>query len=198
MPTDPTAITDPFDMLERWFDEATAHEPRVPDATQVATVDADGRPSLRTVLLKEIGPNGLVFYTNLGSRKARDLAHNHNVALLLHWKSLERQVIVQGAAHPVSDAEADAYHATRARGSQLGAWASRQSTALSGPDRLQTRMREATDRFEGRPVPRPPFWSGFRVTVERMELWQGRPDRLHERIVFARTDGGWDRTLLFP
>ncbi len=189
---------EPFEALRAWLDEATATEPSVPDAMQVATVGPDGRPSLRTVLLKEAGPDGLVFYTNLGSRKARQLADRPQVALLLHWKSLERQVIAEGLATPVADAEADAYFATRPRGSQLGAWASRQSEPIDPPGALDRRMLEVTRRFEGAEVPRPPFWSGFRVVPDRIELWQGRPDRLHDRVLFERDGDGWRRSLRYP
>ena len=189
---------EPFSPLGIWLNEATEDEPRVPDAMQVATVDARGRPSLRTVLLKEATEAGLVFYTNLGSRKARDLAARPQVALLLHWKSLERQVIAEGHAIAVADTEADAYFATRPRGSQLGAWASRQSEAIEPAGALHERMAEVTARFEGGAVPRPQFWSGFRVVPDRIEFWQGRPDRLHVRVLFERADGGWIRSVRYP
>lgn len=189
---------DPFEALAAWYGEAEASEPRVPDAMQVATVDPDGRPSLRTVLLKDFGPDGLVFYTNLGSRKAEALSHEPRVALLLHWKSRERQVLVDGTAAPLDDATADAYFASRARGSQLGAWASRQSEPLDDAHTLAARVAQMGERFEGRDVPRPPFWSGFRVTPHTMEFWQGMPSRLHVRTVYTREGDGWSKGLRYP
>ena len=191
-------VTDPWAALAAWMTDAAAHEPRVPDAMQVATVGPDGRPSIRTVLLKSHAPDGLVFYTNLGSRKATELASNASAAVLLHWKTLERQVIAEGTVRLVSDAEADAYWASRDRGSQVGAWASRQSHPVASREQLQARVAESADRFEGAPVPRPAFWSGYRLIPERFEFWQGRPDRLHDRMVVARQGGEWVQTRLNP
>lgn len=189
---------DPFEAFATWYAEAERSEARVPDAVQLATVSADGRPHLRTVLLKSFGRDGFVFYTNLESRKGRDLQQTPDVALLLHWKSRERQVVVDGRARPVSDAEADAYFATRPRGSQLGAWASDQSRPLADRATLEARMDAAAARFEGLPVPRPPHWSGFRVTPRRIEFWQGRADRLHERTVWTWEGDHWFKGLLYP
>lgn len=197
----PLRHEEPFTPFAAWLADAVASEPDVPDAMQVATVGPDGRPSLRTVLLKGHGPEGFVFYTNLGSRKAVQLTETGHAALLLHWKSLQRQVIAEGPAEPVTDAEADAYWATRPRGSQLGAWASRQSAPLEGRDQLLARVEEVRRRFpEGAPLPRPPFWGGFRVRPLRVEFWQGLPDRLHDRCVFERPtpDAPWTRRRLNP
>lgn len=189
--------TDPHDLFAAWYAEAEASEPRVPDAVQVATV-ADGLPDVRTVLLKAFGPDGWWFYTNLGSPKALQLAAHSQVALLAHWKSLERQVRAWGRAELATDEEADAYFATRSRGSQLGAWASRQSEVLPDRATLQQRLAAVTERFAGQDVPRPTFWGGYRVDVQRLEFWQGRPDRLHDRVLFTRFDTGWRRELLYP
>ncbi|HHO51306.1 MAG TPA: pyridoxamine 5'-phosphate oxidase [Deltaproteobacteria bacterium] len=189
---------EPFAPLAAWLHEAEAHEPRVPNAMQLATVGADSIPSLRTVLLKDHGPDGLTFYTNLGSQKALELRDNPAVALLLHFKSLERQILAQGDATLVEDALADAYWATRPRGSQLAAWASQQSRPIEPPGALQQRLDEARARFGDQIVPRPPFWSGYRIQPHRVEFWQGRPDRLHTRIVFERAELGWRRELRYP
>ena len=171
--------------FDAWYAQAKHSEPRVPDAMQVATVDAGGRPTVRTVLLKEHDARGFVFYTNLGSRKASSLHDAPHVAAVFHWKSLERQVVIDGVAEPVGDQDADEYFASRPRGSQLGAWASRQSAPLTDRDELDRRLAEVSTRFGDGPVPRPPFWSGYLVRPTRLELWQGRADRLHERRVFA-------------
>lgn len=193
----PFDTDDPWAALATWMAEAEATEPRVPDAMQLATV-ADGRPSLRTVLLKESGPEGFVFYTNLGSRKADQIAHNPWGAVLLHWKTRERQVHAEGPIAPVDPAVADAYWATRGRGSQIGAWASRQSEPLDARSTLEQRVSALEERFAGQPVPRPEFWSGYVLRPVRLEFWQGRPDRLHDRRVFHATDGGWTTERLHP
>ena len=190
-------VHDPHTAFERWFTEARAAEFDVPDAMQLATA-VDGVPSVRTVLLKGWGPEGWVFYTNLGSQKARELLANPMCSALLHWKSLERQVRVVGAVSPVSDAEADAYFASRPRGSQIGAWASRQSEVVPEGLSLTERVEAVEERFGDEPVVRPPFWGGFRIDVAAMELWQGRRDRLHQRLRFHRVDGGWTREVLYP
>lgn len=195
----PFHCTEPFNPLAAWMREAIEAEPRVPDAMQVASVDTDGRPSLRTVLLKAWGADGLVFYTNLGSRKAAQLDARPSCAVLLHWKSLERQVIAEGAVSRVSDVEADAYWATRPRGSQLGAWASHQSAPLASRDDLNAQLDAVMARFPDGVVPRPPFWGGYRLRPTRVEFWQGRADRLHDRCVFElHDDETWRRGLLQP
>ena len=188
----------PFSLFDSWFAEARASEPNDPEAMALATADADGRPSVRMVLLKGHGPDGFVFYTNLDSRKGAELAANRHVALLFHWKSLRRQVRIDGAVTPVSDGEADAYFASRARESQLGAWASDQSRPLADRTLFEDRYRKVEARFAGGEVPRPPRWSGFRVAPERIEFWRDRPFRLHERRLFVRGDGAWTEGLLYP
>jgi pyridoxamine 5'-phosphate oxidase len=169
-----------------------------PTAMTLATVGGDGQPSARLVLLKMVDARGFVFYTNLRSRKGRELATNPRAALTFHWQPLEVQVRIEGTAVRVDDAEADAYFATRARGSQIGAWASDQSEPLSSDRELEARVAELEKRYAGRDVPRPPHWSGYRVVPHRIEFWRNRPSRLHERRLFERVDGGWREQLLFP
>lgn len=190
--------TDPFALFGQWMAEAEASEINDPNAMALATADAQGRPSLRMVLLKDAGPDGFVFYTNLESRKGGELAENPHAALLFHWKSLRRQIRVEGPVQPVSDAEADAYYASRARTSQIGAWASKQSRPLQGRFELEKRVAEYTAKFGFGAVPRPAHWSGFRVVPERIEFWQDKPFRLHDRFVFTRDGDGWTVTPLFP
>jgi pyridoxamine 5'-phosphate oxidase len=189
---------DPHALFDRWFAEAAALEPNDPDAMALATADAAGRPSVRMVLLKDHDARGFVFYTNLDSRKGGELAANAHAALLFHWKSMRRQVRVEGVVEAVSEAEADAYFATRSRDSQLGAWASDQSRPLDSRAVFEARYEEMRTRFEDGEVPRPPRWSGFRVVPERIEFWTDRPHRLHERRLFVRGDEGWSEGLLYP
>jgi|SRR5579859_5210307 len=169
-----------------------------PTAFGLATASSEGAPSLRIVLLKGVDERGFVFYTNLQSRKGRELAQNRRVALCFHWAQLEMQVRVEGAAEAVTDGEADAYFASRDRGSQVGAWASTQSATLAERRDLEARVAEYERRFEGRPVPRPPHWSGFRVPPERIEFWKNRASRLHDRHVYTRRADGWRVTMLYP
>ncbi|AOH83686.1 pyridoxamine 5'-phosphate oxidase [Sphingomonas panacis] len=190
--------TDPFALFDAWYAEARASEINDSNAMALATADSAGRPAVRMVLLKGHGPDGFVFYTNQQSRKAGDIAANPQAALLFHWKSLRRQIRIEGPLTPVSDAQADAYFASRGRDSQLGAWASDQSRPLDARETFEARFAEVQARFEGRDVPRPPHWSGYRVTPLRIEFWQDRAHRLHERHLFTRTADGWDEGLLYP
>lgn len=190
--------TDPFTLLSDWFAEARASELNDPNAMALATVDARGQPAVRMVLLKGHGPDGFVFYTNQQSRKADDLAANARAGLLFHWKSLRRQVRVEGPVSAVDGIIADAYFATRGRLSQLGAWASDQSRPLAARADLEARFLEIEQRFAGIDVPRPPHWSGYCVTPERIEFWEDGSHRLHNRRVFTRLGEGWSEGLLYP
>jgi pyridoxamine 5'-phosphate oxidase len=193
-----TMHTDPYDLFDAWMIEAEASEPNDPNAMALATVDGRGQPSVRMVLLKGRDATGFVFYTNLDSRKAGELATTPRAALLFHWKSLRRQVRVEGPVERIDDATADAYYATRGRKSQLGAWASDQSRPLPDRATLEARLVEVTERFEGKDVPRPPNWSGFRVRPEAIEFWRDGAHRLHERRRFVPAGDGWDEGLLYP
>ena len=190
--------TSPIAQIVEWLTQAERTEAQEPAAMSVATVGADGRPSLRIVLLRGIDERGLVFYTNLSSEKAEDIRANPYVALCLHWKSMARQVRVEGRASQVDDAEADAYFASRPRDSQIGAWASKQSQRLQGRFKLEARVAKYAARYAIGAVPRPIFWSGFRVVPERIEFWQDRPFRLHERTVWEVVDGAWRSHKLYP
>ncbi|WP_303758472.1 pyridoxamine 5'-phosphate oxidase [Sphingobium yanoikuyae] len=191
-------MTDPFALFYEWFAQARETELNDSNAMALATADAQGRPSVRMVLLKGHGPDGFIFYTNFEGRKAGDLLANPHAALLFHWKSVRRQIRIEGSVGPVDDATADAYFATRSRDSQLGAWASDQSRPLPSRAVFMDRYEEVRARFEGGPVPRPPHWSGFRLTPERIEFWQDREHRLHERRVFTRQENDWNEGLLYP
>lgn len=191
-------VDDPHALFEAWLAEAREREPNDPTAMALATADAGGRPSARMVLMKGHDARGFVFYTNLDSRKGAELAANPRAGLLFHWKSLRRQVRVEGPVEAVADVEADAYFATRSRDSQLGAWASDQSRPLDSRDAFEARYEAVRARFEGGDVPRPPRWSGWRVVPETIEFWSDRPHRLHERRLFTRDGGGWREGLLYP
>lgn len=195
---DDMIVDDPFALFRRWLAEAEAAEPDVANAMSVATVGTDGAPSIRILLLKGLDERGFVFYSNLESRKGREMAGNAATALCFHWKSTRRQVRVEGPVERVSDAEADAYFATRPRGSQIGAWASRQSEPLESRAALEARVAAVEAEHAGREVPRPPFWSGWRLVPERIEFWRDGAFRLHDRIVYARAGGGWTTERLFP
>ena len=195
----PAKLQDPIVLFNAWLAEAEAAEPDIATAMTLATVAADGAPSARMVLLKGADAAGFVFYTNTGSRKGIELDATRRAALVFHWKSLRRQVRIDGLAERVSDEEADSYFATRPRGSQIGAWASDQSRPMSNPFELQRRVARFAARFGVGAVPRPPQWTGYRVAPEQIEFWRDRAFRLHERRLFRRDgDGGWRVTLLFP
>jgi pyridoxamine 5'-phosphate oxidase len=190
--------TDPFQLFDEWLEEARASELNDPEAMALATAGESGQPSVRMVLLKGHGPDGFVFYTNDQSAKGEQLRENPKAALLFHWKAIRRQVRVEGPVERTSDAEADAYFASRARDSQLGAWASYQSRPLESRAAFEARFDELKAKFDGREVPRPPHWGGYRVFPERIEFWTDRPYRLHERRLFTRAGEGWTEGLLYP
>lgn len=199
---DSPATEDPIAIFEAWMAEAAKTEPNDPNAVCLATSTPEGRPSARMVLLKGVDQErpggGFVFYTNLESRKGGELAANPFAALCFHWKTLQRSVRVEGAVQPVSAAEADAYYASRARGSRIGAWASKQSRPLESRFALEKAVAEQTMRFGIGEIPRPAHWSGFRLVPDRMELWRDMPFRLHERRVFHRDGAGWRIEMLYP
>ena len=199
MPAGQTRATSPFDQFQDWMAEAEKTEPTDPNAMIVATATPDGRPSARAILLKGVDERGFVFYTNKQSRKADELTANPNISLLFYWKSLGRQIRIEGTVEPVTDAEADAYYASRPRISRLGAWASEQSRPLSARSILEERLAEVQQRYPGDDIPRPDYWSGYRVLPVSFEFWQEMPYRLHDRTVYRRAaDGAWAQTKLFP
>ncbi len=189
---------DPFSLFETWFKEARETELNDSNAMTIATVDANGQPAARMVLLKGHGPDGFVFYTNQESRKAADIAVNPKAAILFHWKSLRRQIRIEGGLSTVDDVTTDAYFETRSRDSQLGAWASDQSRSLDSRETFETRFEEMKAKFAGGDVPRPPHWSGYCLTPHRFEFWQDREHRLHERRTFERDGDSWTEGMLYP
>jgi pyridoxamine 5'-phosphate oxidase len=195
-----TAADDPFALFAAWLDEATASEPCDPTAMTLATVDADGLPNARMVLLKGADASGFVFFTNMDSQKGRELDAQRKAALVFHWKSLNKQVRVRGFVERVSDAEADAYFATRPKQAQIGAWASQQSRPLESRLAFEKAIAVYAAKYALGSVPRPPYWSGFRIVPLVMEFWQDRPFRLHDRVDFRRADSNapWTKTRLYP
>jgi len=192
------AAQDPIQRFHDWFEDAKEKEPTLPEAVALATADSNGAPSVRMVLLKAFDDNGFVFYTNLESRKAQEITETKRAALLFHWKSLGRQIRIEGAVTQVDPAEADAYFATRDRGAQIGAWASDQSRAMTSRFDLEKRVATFTAKFGVGKVPRPEHWSGYRVAPERLEFWSEATFRLHEREVYIRDGGEWRTERLFP
>jgi pyridoxamine 5'-phosphate oxidase len=192
------AASDPIEQFREWFDEALAADLHEPNAMTLATATPDGRPSARVVLLKGFDERGFVFYTSYEGRKSRELEINPYCALVFYWGELERQVRVEGRVEHISDEESDAYFEGRPRGSQLGAWASEQSRPIKSRDALEVRLRELEAEYEGREVPRPPFWGGYRVEPETIEFWQGRENRLHDRLVYQRVGDRWRMERLQP
>lgn len=200
MSGDFSAAGEPFQLFADWMAEATRSEINDPNAMAVATVDDDGLPDVRMVLLKSADPDGFVFYTNYESAKGRQILAHPKAALLIHWKSLRRQIRVRGTVTPVTDEEADAYYQSRARGSRIGAWASKQSRPLESRFALETEVARYTAKFGLGAIPRPPYWSGFRITPLAIEFWHDRPFRLHDRIRFTRAAAGqpWEKARLYP
>lgn len=196
--SDFTEESEPFTLFAQWLADATASEPNDPNALALATVDDEGLPNVRMVLLKDFDQDGFVFYTNYESQKGRELLGARKAAMCFHWKSLRRQVRVRGDIETVTDAEADEYYASRARGSRIGAWASKQSRPLESRFALEKAVAEYTAKFGLGDIPRPPHWSGFRLKPSSIEFWHDRKFRLHDRVEFKRIDGGWDKVRMYP
>ena len=193
-----TEADEPYRLFQAWFDEAVKSEPRDPNAMSLATVDPDGMPDVRTVLLKGIDERGFVFYTNTESQKGQELAANPKAGLLFYWKSLNRQVRVRGPVERVTSEEADVYFATRPKGAQIGAWASQQSRPLESRFALEKAVARYAAKHAVGEVPRPPYWTGYRIAPAAMEFWADRPFRLHDRVLFTRQGEGWAKARLYP
>jgi len=198
MDSDLGAAADPFELFSEWFDAAVANEPNDPTAMALATVDGDGMPNVRMVLLKGIEDGGFVFFTNFESNKGREILANPKAALCFHWKSVRRQIRVRGVVTAVADAAADAYFATRPRGSRIGAWASKQSRPLESRFALEKAVAAFGAKFAFGEVPRPSHWSGFRITPEEIEFWKDGKFRLHDRVIFRRNGANWEKAKLYP
>jgi len=196
--TESAADPDPLHFFHRWFDEALAAGVTEPNAMTLATVDDDGQPAARIVLLKGLDERGFVFYTNYESRKGREMAAQPRAALVFWWEALERQVRIEGTVEKVTPEESDAYFASRPRGSRLGAWVSDQSQPIADRSVLEEKLDEVEQRYDDEPVPRPPHWGGYRVVPTLIEFWQGRPNRLHDRLEYTRAGEGWARQRLAP
>ena len=197
-PTGRHPASEPYDQFAWWYAEAQAKEPNDPNAMALATVGPGGMPSVRMVLLKDYDQRGFVFYTNFESRKGTQILGSMKAAICLHWKSLHRQVRVEGAVETVTDAEADAYFHSRHKSSQIGAWASKQSRPLESRFELEKRVAQFTAKYAIGEVPRPTYWSGFRILPQRIEFWEDRPFRLHDRMVYSAAEGGWTSEKLYP
>jgi pyridoxamine 5'-phosphate oxidase len=196
--TESGADADPVEQFRKWFEEALAADLHEPNAMTLATATSGGRPSVRIVLLKGFDERGFVFYTNYEGRKARELEDNPYCALVFYWGELERQVRVEGRASRIPKEESDAYFDSRPRGSRLGAWVSEQSRTIESREALEDRLRELEERYEGAEIPRPPFWGGYRVEPDSVEFWQGRENRLHDRLIYRRSERGWKIERLQP
>lgn len=192
--------SDPFDLFQQWFDDANKSGILLPESMSVSTVSANGQPSSRMVLLKEFDQDGFVFYTNFGSRKSQELAQNPNLALLFHWNVLQRQIRIEGTVERVSSEQSERYFHSRDRGSQIGAWASKQSSKMQTANELKEREQHFKEKFAGKEVPLPEFWGGWRVKPHYIEFWQGRASRLHDRICFEKTENSaqWQQFKLHP
>jgi len=195
---DATVDSDPIELFSNWFEAADKSGLFLPESVALATAGSDGKPSVRMVLLKSYDENGFVFFTNYDSRKSVELSENPQAALLFHWGVLQRQVRIEGVVEKVSEADSDVYFASRGRGSQIGAWSSKQSEPLSTRLELQTSFREMEKRFDGQEIKRPPHWGGFRLRPEQIEFWQGKANRLHDRIIFSRSEDSWAAERYYP
>lgn len=195
---DATAESDPVELFSSWFKAAHDAGLYLPESMALATSSRDGKPSVRMVLLKSFDEAGFVFFTNYGSHKSEDLSENPHAALLFYWGVLQRQVRIAGRVEKASDTESDAYFASRDRGSQISAWASKQSEHLGSRAELKTRVREMEKRFKGREIKRPPYWGGYRLKPDRIEFWQGKANRLHDRIIFSKSGDTWSAERYYP